>query len=165
MKKAAKKAKSRKPARAPRAKPGRTDHSRLFEQALGFTSTGYLFDAIATFRKCAETDPKSELADDAYYNAGLCYYDLKFFHEAVSYFTRVIQGYPRAKINAVPGAKEFGRTAAKAHLGRLRAYLALGRRDDAQKELDELNRYPDSYVLDGDGKKHTFYELGLAALK
>jgi tetratricopeptide (TPR) repeat protein len=137
----------------------------LFSRALQFAATTYYLDAIACFRKAAEADPKGDLADDAWMNAGLCYFELKLFHEAAEYFSRVIQGYPKATIHAVPGAQESGKTAAKAHLGRLRAYIALGRRDDAQRELDELNKYPESNVTDGGGKKITFYELGLQALK
>jgi tetratricopeptide (TPR) repeat protein len=175
MKKAAKKPKpkskaaARKPAKKPAAKKpavtAKADAAALFTQAINYVSTGYFLDGIASFKKAAEADPRNDLADDAYMNAGLCYYELKLFHEAIEYFTRVIQGYPRATIQAAPGANEFGKTAAKAHLGRLRANLALGRREDAQKELDELNRYPDSGVVDPSGKKVTFYELGLQALK
>ncbi len=178
MKKSAKKKSPKakaKPAKKPAAKtpvvkaaPVATDRDKsleLFSRALQFVSTGYFLDGIACFRKAAEADPKGDLADDAFMNAGLCYFELKLYHEAAEYFSRVIQGYPKATIHAVPGAQESGKTAAKAHLGRLRAYLALGRRDDAQKELDDLNKYPDSTVTDGGGKKVTFYELGLQALK
>ncbi|MBI2930356.1 MAG: tetratricopeptide repeat protein [Planctomycetes bacterium] len=166
-KKAAPARKPRRPAGKKKTKPTALaiNPAKVFEQAVGFASTGYVFDAIAAFKKSAETDPRGALADDAYYNIGLCYFELKLYHEAIEYFTRVIQGYPQATIHATAGAQESGRTAAKAHLGRLRAYLALGRRDEAQKELDELNKYPDSSVLDAQGVRKTFYELALEALK
>ncbi len=156
---------AKKPAKAKPAKDGADASTQHFERGVNFAATGFLFDAIGCFRKSAEADAKNALADDAYYNAGLCYFQLGLYHEAAEYFTRVIQGYPRATIHAAAGAKEFGKTAAKAHLGRLRAYLALGRKDDAQKEIDDLNKYPDSYVVDGKGARRTFYELGLEALK
>ncbi len=183
MKKAAKKSKPKakaKPNKKPVAKkpdakspvakeaPIAADRDKslaLFSRALQYVTTGYFLDGISCFRKAAEADPKGDLADDAFMNAGLCYFELKLYHEAAEYFSRVIQGYPKATIHAVPGAQESGKTAAKAHLGRLRAYLALGRRDDAQKELDDLNKYPESTVTDRGGKKVTFYELGLQALK
>jgi tetratricopeptide (TPR) repeat protein len=130
-----------------------------------YASTGFFLDAIACFKKAAEADPRGAFADDAYVNVALCYFQLGLHHEAIEYFTCVIQGYGKATIHAPPGVKEVGKTAAKAHLGRLRAQLLLGRRDDAQKEIESLNQYPDSYVVDGGGKKRTFYELGLEALK
>jgi tetratricopeptide (TPR) repeat protein len=122
-------------------------------------------DAIMTFKKAVEADAKGALADDALYNIGLCYFQLRLPAEALGYFTRVIEDYPKATIHATPGAQEFGRTAAKAHLGRLYCQLLLGKRDEAQRELDELNKYPDSYVVDGSGRKRTYYELALEALK
>jgi hypothetical protein len=59
---------------------------------------------------------------------------------------------------------EKGRTAAKAHLGSLHGYLAMGQRDNATKELELLKAYSDSYVITPDGSKRTFHQLGSEAL-
>ncbi len=112
----------------------------------------------------AKADRKGEVADDALFNAGACFLKMGLYQDAVAYFARVIQGYPDAKIHAVPGAMEVGRTAAKAHLGSLHAYLAMGQRDNASKELDTLKDYGDSYVIVPDGSKRTFHQLGVEAL-
>jgi len=86
------------------------------------------------------------------------------YHDAVAYFSRVIQAYPDATIATVPGAMEKGRTAAKAHLGILHSCLALGQRDNAQKELETLKTFEDSFVIGPDGAKKTFHQLGVEAL-
>lgn len=112
----------------------------------------------------AAKDKQDELADDALFNVGICFLNMRLYHDAVAYFTKVIQGYPQATIAAVGGAPEFGRTAAKAHYGRLRAHLALGDRPAAEKDLEALKDFKDSYVLDPAGRKRTFLDLGREAL-
>lgn len=109
-------------------------------------------------------DREDELADDALMNAGLCFLQMRLHHDALSYFAKVIQGYPDATIAGVGGAREVGRTAAKAHYGSLQAHLALGDRASAEKDLAALAGYRDSYVLDPQGRKRSFHDLGKAAL-
>lgn len=125
---------------------------------------GYLFDAVRSFTQVAKNDRKSEFADDALFNAGLCYMRMSLFRDAIAHFTRVIQGYPDATIASTPGAKENGRTAAKALLGRLRCSLALGDLSSAKADLASLQKYGDSYVVDDKGRKRTFHELGSEAM-
>jgi len=126
--------------------------------------SGFLFDAVSKFEAVVKADKRGEVADDALFNAGACFLKMGLYHDAVAYFSRVLQGYPDAKIHAVPGAMEVGRTAAKAHLGTLHAYLAMGQRDNASKELETLKQYTDSYVIVPDGSKKTFHQLGVEAL-
>jgi tetratricopeptide (TPR) repeat protein len=161
-----KRKKPQKPGRAPgrSATPESKGLANDFLQAVELARTGFLFDAIKKFDEIARTDRKGEVADDALFNAGACYLKMSLHHDALAYFTRVIQGYADARIAAVPGAMEFGRTAAKAHLGRLHAYLALGKREDAAKELDALKNFDDSYVIAPDGAKKTFHQLGAEAM-
>jgi TolA-binding protein len=135
-----------------------------FLQALELAKSGFLFDAVKKFEEVAKKDRKGEVADDALFNAGACFLKMGLYHDAVAYFTRVIQGYPDATIASVPGAMEKGRTAAKAHLGSLHSYLAMGQRDNAQKELEKLKEYQDSFVIAPDGAKKTFHQLGVEAL-
>lgn len=101
----------------------------------------------------------NELADDALVNAGLCYMQMSLYRDAVAQFTRVIQGYPESTIAGVFGGTEVGRTAAKALLNRMRCHLLLGDADAARKDLKALGKYGDSYVLDGQGGRKTFFEV------
>lgn len=163
-----KKRKPAAPARKPAPNVGNVSEpspASRFAAAVELASRDFFFDAVAAFRSFAKEDPKGDLADDAIYNAGLCLFRLGRYDEALAHFERVAKEYPRAKIRAVAGAQEFGRTAGKAHLGRLRCLLALGRREQAQATLDALNAYPDSYVIDDQGRKRTYYELGIEALQ
>lgn len=165
-----KKKPARRAARAPRAaarKPAKKAEqlAPAFLQAVELANSGFLFDAIKQFDRIAKEDKGSEIADDALFNAGACFLRMGLYHDALAYFTRVIQGHPDGSIAAVPGAMEFGRTAAKAHLGRLHGHLALGQRDEAQKELSQLESFSDSYVVAPDGTKKTFHQLGLEAMK
>jgi TolA-binding protein len=163
-----KKKKPAKPAgRAPRPKANNGKPDALapqFIQALELAKGGFLFDAVKRFEEIAKKDKKSEVADDALFNAGACFLRMGLYHDAIAYFTRVLQGFPDGKIHAIPGALEVGRTAAKAHLGTLHCYLALGQRDNANKELEALKEYTDSYVVGPDGSKKSFHQLGVEAL-
>ncbi len=160
---------TRKPARAParrpaRPEPGPRDLETLFLQAVSLAQNGFLFDAVQRFCDVVAKDKGDDLADDALMNAGLCFLQMRLNHDALSYFAKVIQGYPEATIAGVGGATEVGRSAAKAHYGRILAHLALGDRDSAKKDLAALAAYKDSYVLDPQGRKRSFHELGKAAL-
>ena len=161
------KAKVKKPTKVAKKKPakkkaatGKRDLMAEFQQALELVMGGYLFDAVQAFDGVVKANPRGDLADDALMNQGLCYLHMKLFHDAVASFTRVIQGYPKATILEVPGAHEHGRTAAKALLGRIRCHLALGDSDAAKSDLESLLAYEDSYVIDNEGTKRTFHDLG-----
>jgi len=135
----------------------------LFAQAASLVSGGYLFDAIKVFERIVKEDRANELADDALVNAGLCYIQMRLYPDAIAQFTRVIQGFPDSTIAGVFGGQEVGKTAAKALLCRLRSYLAIGDVDSAKKDLASLEKYTDSYVVDAQGNKKTFHELGKEA--
>ena len=77
---------------------------------------------------------------------------------------RQIRAKPRSKIAQVGDAKEFGRTAAKAHLGRCHAHLSLGDRDAALAEVAALAKFKDSYVLER-GRRVRFQTLARRAVK
>ena len=124
-----------------------------------------MFDAVKAFEQVAKDAKGGEFADDALFNKGLCYLRMNLFHDAIASFSRVIQGYPKATIAAVAGFKEHGRTAAKALLGRIRCHLALGDLKAARADLDSLESYKDSYVVDDEGKKRSFHELGSEVLE
>ncbi|MCA9284573.1 MAG: hypothetical protein KDA22_05135, partial [Phycisphaerales bacterium] len=64
---------------------------------------------------------------------------------------------------ATAGTREFGRTGAKALLGRLRARLALGDQHGARSDLMALAGYSDSWVETPDGMRRSFHDLGVEA--
>lgn len=151
---------------APASKKGENGNATLdlFAQAASLVSSGYLFDAIKLFEQVVKEDRKNELADDALVNSGLCYMQMKLYPDAIAQFSRVIQGYPDSTIASVFGGQEAGKTAAKALYCRLRSYLAIGDVESARKDAKALEGYADSYVVDAQGTKKTFTELGNEAL-
>ena len=132
---------------------------------MSLAQNGFMFDAVQRFYDVVARDKEGDLADDALFNAGICFLNMRLYHDAVATFTKVIQGYPDATICALGGARESGRTAAKAHYGRLKAHLALGDRSGAQKDLETLKGFKDSHVVDAKGRKRTFHDLGVEAIK
>ena len=79
-------------------------------------------------------------------------------------FGDVIERFPRSKIAQVGDAREYGRTAAKAHLGRVHAHLALGDTDAARAEMKSLASFKYSYVLNLRGRKASFQTLARRAI-
>lgn len=137
--------------------------AKTFSEAVERAGQGFLFDAIALFRDAIETDPRGDLADDALFNVGGIYLQMGLLKDAEASFTELIEQYPEATISSTLGAQETGRTAAKAHLGRLRARLAAGNRDGARSDLMALAGFTDSWVTDANGVRRTFYDLGIEA--
>jgi TolA-binding protein len=141
---------------------GRTPE--LFAQALDMAQSGFLFDAISAFKALAG-DRKSDMADDAQCNIGLCYLRMHLYKDALEAFAKVISDFPDATIAQVAGsAHEFGHTAAKARLGRVHAYLGLGDAASARVEADSITD-AESHVVAADGTKKTFRELADAAVR
>lgn len=147
------------------ARKGVARTPELFAQALDMAQSGFLFDAISAFRALA-ADRKSDMADDAQCNIGLCYLRMHLYRDALDAFAAVITGFPNATIAQVAGsAHEFGRTAAKARLGRVHAFLGLGDVASARAEVESMGEDKDSHVVATDGTKRSFCELGEAAVK
>jgi tetratricopeptide (TPR) repeat protein len=137
---------------------------QYFTKALQQARDEFYLDAIGEFRKLIEEFPSSELADDAYFNIGLCYFNMNQFGEAIDMYRTVIEQYPEATISILDGGNEFGRTAAKCHYAILNCQLGLGNIDSAKQQINDLESFDsDSYIL-VDGKKTPFKELGLNAL-
>lgn len=125
----------------------------LFVKALNNAKDEFYFDSINDFKKLINDYPDSELCDDALYNIGLCYFELKQFSTAIETFEKVINYYPESTISILEGGHEFGRTAAKAYYGIVNCYLANGNILKAESIVDYLDDYEDSYVtLDNDNK-------------
>jgi len=81
--------------------PGNPD--QLFAAAYGDYSRGHYDLAISEFRQYVETYPSSEMADNAQYWVGECYYSKKLLNEAVAEFDKVTLLFPKG--DKVPAAR------------------------------------------------------------
>ncbi len=81
--------------------PGNPD--QLFAAAYGDYSRGNYDLAISEFRQYVETYPSSEMADNAQYWVGECYYSKKLLNEAVAEFDKVPLLFPKG--DKVPAAR------------------------------------------------------------
>lgn len=145
---------------APRGGGSKSERlQRTFAEAVERAMQGYLFDAIALFQDVVRRDRRSDVADDALFNIGACYLQMHLYNDAEKAFTQVLEQYPDATIHAVAGGQEVGRTAAKALLGRYRARRMLKDSAGAAADRDALQGYGDSYVVNPDGQRITFFEL------
>ena len=81
--------------------PGNPD--QLFAAAYGDYSRGNYDLAISEFRQYVETYPASEMADNAQYWIGECYYSKKLLNEAIAEFDKVSLLFPKG--DKVPGAR------------------------------------------------------------
>jgi len=81
--------------------PGNPD--QLFAAAYGDYSRGNYDLAISEFRQYVETYPSSEMADNAQYWVGECYYSKKLLNEALAEFDKVSLLFPKG--DKVPAAR------------------------------------------------------------
>ncbi|MCA9287847.1 MAG: hypothetical protein KDA05_04635 [Phycisphaerales bacterium] len=147
------------------AKPTGAKALELFAQAMDMAQSGFLFDAISAFKDLA-ADKKNDLADDAQCNVGLCYLRMHLYADALESFAKVARDYPDATIAQVQGAAhEYGRTAAKAHLGRVHAFLGMGDLASARAEADAMQADTESHVVSADGSRQTFAQLADTAVR
>lgn len=119
--------------RLPDSLPLGSDPDRLYNTAyLDFTRSKFQV-AITGFRQYLSGFPDTELADNARYWIGECYYSLNELDSAEAAFKHVIADYPAG--NKVP--------AAAYKLGIL--YLAAGRNDDARRQFKQvIDKYPNT---------------------
>ncbi|MDC1195827.1 tetratricopeptide repeat protein [Crocinitomicaceae bacterium] len=137
---------------------------QLFTQAIQMAKDEFYLDAIKMLEQLTKDFKDSELVDDAFYNIGLCYFNMNQFERAIELFQKVIHQYPNATISILDGGNEFGKTAAKCHYAIMNCFLGLGRFDLALDIMNALDDYPDTYVL-VDGQKKTFKEMALRAIE
>lgn len=132
---------------------------KLFTEALNLAKEEFYLDAISKFNVLINEYPNSDLADDALFNIGLCYFKMKQLEQAIDAFNQVIINYPDATISSLDNANEFGKTAAKCHYGIFQCFLFLGKGEAAKKELEKLKPFnQNTYVL-VDNRKVSFEEL------
>src|SRR5262245_63631967 len=99
--------------------PGNPD--QLFAAAYSDYSRGNYPLAISEFRQYVETYPSSELADNAQYWIGECYFSMKKVSEAIAEFDKVVLLFPKG--DKVPAAR-FKKATALRELGQLDAARA-----------------------------------------
>ena len=131
----------------------------MFSEAQNLVKDEFYFDAIEAFSNLIKKHPDSELTDDAYFNIGLCYFQLNQFQNAITNFNKVIEEFPDATISILDGGKEFGRTSAKCYYAIINCYLGLKRFDEIPGVLKNLDTYNDSYVKISDEEKLSFKQL------
>ena len=141
------------------------DHELIgaFHEAALCAEEGLLVDALHKFREIRDADPQGPLADDAQVNLSLCYLYMHQYELANTEFDRVLRDYPDGTIHAPESDGEHGRTAAKALYGKTLCALAIGDVEAAKSSVEELEQFPDSYVMT-DGEPVTFHTLANRAV-
>lgn len=132
---------------------------QYFTDGLQQAQQEFYLDAINKFQVLIDEYPDSDLADDALYNVGLCYFKMKQFEQAIETFNQVIINYPDATISVLENANEYGKTAAKCHYSNLFSYLALNNEGKAIEELTKLKAYNHNSYIIINGDKLTFEDL------
>ena len=111
--------------------PGNPD--QLFAAAYGDYSRGNYDLALSEFRQYVETYPTSEMADNAQYWIGECYYSKKQLNEAIAEFDKVALLF--AKGDKVPAAR----------FKKAMVLMELGQTDAARAEFTAITKlYPRS---------------------
>tara|TARA_B100000575_G_C23140978_1_gene663986 strand:- start:2449 stop:2898 length:450 start_codon:yes stop_codon:yes gene_type:complete len=136
----------------------------LFKKGLINATSEFYLDAIEIFNELIENFSESELVDDAYYNMGLCYFNMNQMEKALGCYKKVIDDFPNATITSLETSKEFGKTAAKCHYGKILCFLLLSEKNTAKEELIQLEKYPDSYIIKENGEKITYHQLAEYAI-
>jgi len=107
--------------------------AQLFAAAYGDYSRGNYDLAISEFRQYVDTYPTSEMADNAQYWIGECFYSKKLLNEAIAEFDKVSIVFPKG--DKVPGAR----------FKKAMVLLDLGQTDAARAEfLAIIKLYPKS---------------------
>ena len=108
-----------------------TSSRELYKQGLDLVRSGKIDEAIPCLVKYIELYPRTELADNALYWLGECYYKKRDFNQAVNEFKKVLTDYPSG--NKVPSAL----------LKMGYAYFELRQTTQALESLQKIiNQYP-----------------------
>ncbi|MGA1863551.1 MAG: tol-pal system protein YbgF [bacterium] len=76
--------------------------TKLYNNALDLIRTGKIDNAIPLLQQYVEIYPRTELADNAQYWLGECYYKKRDFQNAINGFKKVLDDYPSG--NKIPAA-------------------------------------------------------------
>ena len=129
-----------------------------FTEAFQLVQEKCYLDAIHKFQDLVNDFPESDLADDALYNIGLCYYEMNQFQKSIDVLEEMIDIYPNATISALENESEFGKTAAKAYYLIVQCWIGLDDIQKAETYIPILERYTNTYVI-RDTKKYSFLVL------
>jgi len=137
---------------------------QFFTDAFKLVQDKFFVDGIHNFQKLVDEFPESDLADDALYNIGLCYFEMNQFQKGVEVLEKMIEKYPDATITALENGNEFGKTAAKAYCLIVQCYIGLDDIQKAESFIPILENYTDSYVMK-DSEKSSFAMLSKELIK
>ena len=131
---------------------------QYFTEAFQLTQDEFFVDAIHIFQKLVDEFPESDLADDALYNIGLCYFEMNQLQKSIEVLEEMIEKYPDATITALESGDDFGKTAAKAYYLIVQCYIGLGDIQKAESYIPILENYPNTYVIKN-SEKLSFAQL------
>jgi tetratricopeptide (TPR) repeat protein len=136
---------------------------QYFLEAFQLAKEQFFVDAIHIFQKLVDDFPESDLADDALYDIGFCYYEMNQFQKSIEVLEEMIQKYPDGTITALENSNEFGKTAAKAYYLIVQCNIGLGDIQKAESYLPILKKYTNTYVLIN-SEKISFAQLAKDAI-
>ncbi|MBT6936925.1 MAG: tetratricopeptide repeat protein [Candidatus Marinimicrobia bacterium] len=131
---------------------------QIFVEAFKLVQGNFYVDAIHKFQDLVNDFPESDIADDAMYNIGLCYYEMNQFQKCVEVLEEMIEKFPDATITALENGNDFGKTAAKAYYLVVQCYIGLGDIQKAESYIPILENYTNTYVMK-DSEKFSFAQL------
>ena len=138
---------------------------QYFTEGLNLAKDEFYLDSINKFKMLIDEYPLSDLADDALYNIGLCYFKMKQFEQSIETFNQVITNYPDATISVLDNGNEFGLTAAKCHYGIFLSNLAFGNIDKAETAIKELKPFNASTYIIINKENRSYESLANELLK
>ena len=135
-----------------------------FTNAFQLAQEKFYVDAIHKFQGLIDDFPESDLADDAMYNIGLCYYEMNQFQKSIEVLEKMIEKYPEATITALENGNEFGKTAAKAYYLIVQCYIGLNNIQKAESYIPILENYTNTYVIK-DSVKISFAQIAKESIE
>ena len=125
---------------------------KYFTDGFNQANEKYFVDAINNFQALVSEYPESDLADDALYNIGLCYFEMNQFQKSIEILEKMIEIYPEATITALEGGDAYGKTAAKAYYLIVQCHIGLKDLLKAESILPLLAQFQDTYLLKNESK-------------
>ena len=138
---------------------------QTFTDAVQLIQDKFYVDGINKFKQLVNEFPESDLADDALYNIGLCYFEMNQFNQCIEILKEMIEKYPNATITALENENEFGKTAGKAHYLIVLCYIGLNDIQEAESYIPILKEHSNNTYIIKDDQKITFAQLADDSIK
>ncbi len=106
--------------------PQGSNEAESYQKGLDLVHNGDFLTAVSSFRSFLKAYPKSEMASNAQYWIGECYYAMKDYQKSIKEFQAVVDKYPRSD-------KVWG-----AQLKQGYCFAELGMADDAKMFLNKV---------------------------